>query len=222
MTQHPIPPAIAKIAPDGQLTARQRRHILLQIALRRSQPGTGSSHKFMRRRTAMLEWPDLRQLLRDFDWIIVGGVATRAYMPERMTKDLDILIRKQDEKAILEQLAAAGYKQMGQLSIAGYQLQAPDGIEVDLILGEQAWLDEALAKPQQDPANYPVLALPYLVLMKMNAGRGRDLGDISTMLGWATAEQLDKVRDVVARYSPQDSEDLESMIFLGQQERLYP
>ncbi|MFO7537167.1 MAG: hypothetical protein R6X32_03805 [Chloroflexota bacterium] len=41
-----LPAAIAKIAPDGKLTPRQRRRILLEMALRRVRPGTGSSHEY--------------------------------------------------------------------------------------------------------------------------------------------------------------------------------
>ena len=40
----------------------------------------------------MNPWPDLRPILKGIDWAIVDGVATRAYMPERMTKDLWILL----------------------------------------------------------------------------------------------------------------------------------
>lgn len=84
------------IAPDGNLTVRQTRRFLIDMALRRIRPGTGSSHEFMRRRTAMNYWPDLRPILQGLDWLIINGVATRAYMPERKTKDLDILVRYDD------------------------------------------------------------------------------------------------------------------------------
>ena len=53
MSQTDLPPAVAAIAPDGNLTPRQKRQLLIRIALKRVQPGTGSSHEFMRRRTAM-------------------------------------------------------------------------------------------------------------------------------------------------------------------------
>lgn len=153
---NPIPPAIARIAPDGQLSPRQKRRLLLKMALQRVRPGTGSSHEFMLRRTAMISWPDLRHILKGVDWVIVGGVATRAYMPERGTKDLDLLVRQE------------------------------------------------------------------LVLMKLDASRPQDVADISRMLGWADEAALDRVRQIVARYSPEDMDDLESLIFLGQQERLLP
>jgi len=89
---------------------------------------------------------------------------------------------------------------------------------VDVILGDYSWLDEALTQPRQDAAGYPVLALPYLVLMKMESSRGRDLGDMTTMLGLASAEELERMRAVAARHAPDEVEDLESLIYLGQVE----
>ncbi len=219
MTVNAIPPAIAKIAPDGKLTPRQTRRLLIEMALGRVRPGTGSSHEFMQRRTAMKSWPDLRDILAEIDWVIIGGVATRAYMPERATKDLDILVRQIDGQTALECLQDAGYKIVTQLSVPGFMLVSPKGVELDLIFGDKIWLDEALRNPERDPAGYPILGFPYLVLMKIDTGRGRDFGDVTTMLGWADDEALEAVREVVAKYSPQDSEDLESLIFIGKQER---
>lgn len=218
----PVPAPIARLAPDGKLTVRQKRRLLLDMALRRVRPGTGSSHEFMLRRTAMIEWPDLRNVLQGIEWVIVGGVATRAYMPERGTKDLDILVRRADEETILDRLIKAGYKVITPLAVPGYLLLSPEGIEVDVLLGDYPWLKLALKEMQQDAAGYPVIDLPYLVLMKLSASRPQDVADLSRMLGWADENMLERVRQIVARYSPQDVEDLESLIFLGQQERLDP
>jgi len=170
----------------------------------------------------MHPWPDLRSILVDIDWSIVGGVATRAYMPERVTQDLDVLVKADDGNRVLQRLQAAGFTLESKLAIPGYQLRSPEGVEIDLLLGNAPWLDEALAQPSKDPAGYPVLGLPYLVLLKLAASRAQDVADVSRMLGWANDEQLDEVRAVVARYSPQDAEDLESLIFIGRQEREDP
>ncbi|HKY55597.1 MAG TPA: hypothetical protein VJM08_14875 [Anaerolineales bacterium] len=214
-----IPPAIAKIAPDGNLTPRQKRRFMIDMLKRRVRPGTGSSHEFMRRRTAMNPWPDLRPILKGIDWAIVGGVATRAYMPERMTKDLDILVHQNDEKAVLARLEQAGYQKIERLAISGFAFRSTDGIEVDVLFGDYEWLKEALAQPARDLAGYPVISLPYLILLKMGAQRAQDWADVSRMLGLASDADLVKVRAVIARYTPEDSEDLESLIFIGKQER---
>lgn len=77
---------------------------------------------------------------------------------------------------------------------------------------------EALAHVRHDLAGYPVLDLPYLVIMKMISSRGRDFGDVTTMLGLASDAELDRVRQVVAHYAPDDLPDLESLIYLGRVE----
>ena len=214
----PIPPAIAAVSPDGQLTPAQRRRILIDISMRRIKPGTGSAPEFLRRRTAMTTWPDLSTVLQGIPWAVVGAVATRAYMPERATKDLDILVRRADGDEVMERLKAAGYKIVTPLAVPGFLVRSPEGVEVDVIMGDYPWLEEALAHLRRDPAGLPVLDLPYLVIMKIAASRGRDIGDLTTMLGLASDADLERVRAVVARYAPDDADDLESLIYLGQVE----
>jgi len=63
-----------------------------------------------------------------------------------------------------------------------------------------------------------VLALPYLVLMKLSSMRSQDWADVSRMLGLAGEAELERVRDVVGRYSSEDLEDLEALIDLGRRE----
>ncbi|MDI6768882.1 MAG: hypothetical protein QMD04_04325 [Anaerolineales bacterium] len=217
-----VPPAIAKIAPDGNLSPRQLRRFMIDMVKRRIKPGTGSGHDFMRRRTAMNPWPDLRPILKGFQWAIVGGVATRAYMPERTTKDLDIVVHEKDGAEVIKILEQAGYRVVSKLAIPGYLMLSPDGTELDVIFGKCRWLKEALAHTKQDPAGYPVIGLPYLILMKMSAQRTRDMGDLGTLLGWASDTDLDEVRAVVQKYTPEDLEDLEALIFLGKKEQEIP
>jgi hypothetical protein len=210
-----VPPAIAEIAPDGRLTPAQRRRILIDISKRRIRPGTGSAPEFLSRRTAMNPWPDLRPILQGIPWVVVGAVATRAYMPERATKVMDILVRLIDGDEVRERLEAAGYKAVAPLAVPGYLFRSPEGVEVDVIFGEYPWLDEALASPRQDTAGYPVLDLPHLVIMKLEAPRVQDTADLSRMLGLGSDEELNRVRKMVARYAPEAADDLESLIFLG-------
>lgn len=166
----------------------------------------------------MNPWPDLRPVLHEIPWCVVGGVATRAYMPERATKDLGILVRANDGEVVRGRLEAAGYCHVSSLTIPGFLMQSPEGIEVDVILGKYPWLDEALAHPFEDAAGYPVLDLPYLALMKIAVSRAQDVADLSRMLGLASEEELARVRAVTARYAPHEAEDLESLIYLGQVE----
>ena len=217
-----IPPKIAAIAPDGNLTPRQRRRLKLEMVKRRQKPGTGSAHEFLRRRTADIQWPDLREILTGIPWVVVGDVATRAYMAERMTQKMDVLVHERDGEEVRKRLEAAGYIFVSRLVIPGDHLRSPQGVRVDLIHGCYPWLDKVLAHPHHDAAGYSVIALPYLVLLKMWATHLQDWADITRMLSTATDEQINEVRKVIAQHSPEDSDDLETMIYLGKREMETP
>ena len=167
----------------------------------------------------MNPWPDLRLILTGIDWVIVGGVATRSYMPERMTKDLDILIRERDSEEVIARLAEAGYQVSARLAIPGVLMVSPEGVEVDILFGKYSWLENALKDVTRDAAGYPTIGLPYLILLKMEAQRAQDWADVSRMLGWASDAEVDAVRAVFQRYAPEDVEDLESLVYIGRQER---
>ncbi len=166
----------------------------------------------------MIDWPDLRDILKAIPWAIVGGVATRAYMPERMTQDLEVLVASADAPEARRRLEDAGFEVVGPLTIPGLVLRSPAGVEIDLLFGDAPWVNEAVAEPARDAAGYPVVGLPYLVLMKLQATRDQDWTDITRMLGGATEDRLMTVRAVVGRYTPADVEDLETMIYLGKRE----
>ena len=167
----------------------------------------------------MQQFPDLRDVLQGIDWVVIGAVAARAYMPERATQDLNILVRTADEERVTARLEAAGDRREAELGIPGAAFARPGEPEVDVLFGDPPWLEEALAAPGRDPAGFPVLALPYLVLMKLAAGRVRDVADVTTMLGWADDDAIAAVRAAVSHYSPADRDDLESLIYLGRRER---
>ena len=216
MTDDRDPETVTGTSSAAVTTARR---LIIDMALARAQAGAGSSPSFMHRRTAMQHFPDLRDVLQGIDWLAVGAVAARAYMPERATQDLDILVRAAEADRVAARLEAAGYARVAELGIPGAAFARAGEPEVDVLFGEQPWLEEALAGPDSDPAGLPVLALPYLVLMKLAAGRARDIADVATMLGWADEAALEAVRDAIDRYSPADASDLESLIYLGQRER---
>jgi hypothetical protein len=190
------------------------------MALRRQRPGTGSGLDFLMQRTATVQWPDLTDILSPIEWAVVGAAATRLYMPERATKDFDIAIAVQEAERVRRKLTIAGYVRTGELSIGGSRWQSPDGIQIYVIEGHEEWWPQALAAAQsnRDEQGLPVLPFPYLILMKFNASRTIDLGDIARMVGLANEDQLQQVRALFRRYAPTDLEDLESLILLGRLE----
>jgi len=169
-------------------------------------------------------WPDLSSALGEVPWAVAGAVATRHYMPERMTGDLDALIAVSDGPTARDRLRAAGYVYLGELSIGGssWQTTGQAGTHVDVLECHAAWCREAIgdAAGNRDIQGLPILPLPYLVVMKLQASRVQDVGDLARMLGQATPETLQQVRDVVRQLAPADVDDLESLISLGRLEMM--
>lgn len=196
--------------------ARERRRRYLEIALRRARPGTGSSPAFYRRRDWSALAVDLSSIKTPY--VIVGAVAARLYMPERATHDIDLLVHVSDREALAAELDRMGFTKQGNLSIGGSTWIAADGQGIDVIESGEPWVREALESAVRSPDGLPVIRLPYLVLLKLTASRGQDVADLSKMLGLATPEARDEIRRVVRRYQPEDLEDLESLIALGELE----
>ncbi len=196
------------------------RRILLDLAMKRQHPGTGSAREFLIKRTTNKLWPNLNLVLEPLNWAVVGAVATRLYMPERATLDFEIIIHAVDGKEARRKLSAAGFIYRGELSVGGSSWTTPEGESVDVLESKDKWLTQALEEAQtnKDAQGLPIMPLQYLALMKFRAGRVQDLADITRMLGQADDTTLDAVRTVFAEYHPSDIEDLESMITLGKLE----
>lgn len=167
-----------------------------------------------------MQWPDLTPVFGDLPWAVVGAVATRLYMPERMTRDLDVAVAFVNAVIAREKLKAAGWIQEGPLTIGGTKWTSPDGVSVDVLEGYPVWWTQALQEAQsnRDAQGLPILPLPYLVLMKFQAGRVNDIADITRMLGQADDENLEKTRQLFEDYEVDGLEDLESLIILGRLE----
>lgn len=196
----------------------QRRKLYIQIALRRCRPGSGSSIEFLRKRTWNRPVTNIKAIIKQTPFVVVGGIATRLYMPERMTDDIDILVLTEDADNIYRELAEAGSMKVGELSIGGSSWQLPDGNILDVIESQQPWVAGAIANPNTAPDNLPIIGLPYLIVMKLQASRGIDMGDLTRMLGGADRRALDLIRKTVKTYLPDAVEDLESLIVLGKLE----
>lgn len=194
-----------------------RRHFYIQVAKKRVRPGSGSGPETLWARTWRRPVFDLRTITK-VPFVVIGGVATRLYAPERMTDDLDILIESQNAAALSADLTKGGCQKQGNLSIGGSHWSLPDGVALDILEESASWAAEAIAHPESGPESLPVIALPYLVLMKMRAGRAIDIGDLSRILGAADDASLAQTRSVMAANLPDGVEDLESLIQLGRLE----
>jgi hypothetical protein len=199
-----------------------RRKQYIALVQKRVRPGSGSSLAFMQSRTWAYPVADLNRIIQKTPFVVVGGVATRLYMPERMTLDIDILVSSQEAPGLYQELNEASGKQIGVLTIGGSSWQLPDGTVLDVIESSEAWVPQAVQNPNIDPTGLPIVTLPYLVLMKLQASRAQDIADLSRMLGGADEALLGQVRTVVRTYMDDAAEDLESLITLGKLEYQVP
>lgn len=161
--------------------------------------------------------PDLVPVLGSLRWALVGGVALRAYAPERMTLDVDIVVHKRDATKAREAFVEAGYEITGELSIGGFtaRQETPDAMPVDVIVRDDPWLEDALKNPNLDAAGYPVLPRPYLTLLKLQAGRTQDLADVQQLLAATPPDERASTRRLVEVQAPDLAEDYESLITLS-------
>ena len=206
------------------MDTRRLRREFIALARRLQRPGSGSTVAFLEGRSAQMRVPNLTGVLGPLPWAVVGAVATRLYMPERATQDLDIAVRVEDASEVRRRLSDAGFAHQGELSIGGSSWRSPGGVIVDVLEVSEPWFAQALAEAgrNRDAQGLPVLPLPYLALMKFQAGRVQDLADVTRMLGQANDETPDLVRRLFSQYSGGDLEHLESLIQLGQLEMRPP
>ena len=187
---------------------------IVVLALRRGARGTGSSPAFLDRRTAMQPLPDL-SALDAIPWVLVGGIALRAFMPERATLDVDLMIHAQDEAAARSALEAAGYRVAGILAIGGFTVEMPGQMPIDVLTSSAPWLDVALAHPARDAAGYPIMPRPYLMLLKLEAGRPQDCVDVQRMLRDTPPAERTATRALINQYLPDLVEDYDALITLA-------
>lgn len=194
-----------------------RKDFLARVS-RRVRPGSGSAPALLRERTFEYGTPDLKFLETSVPFVVVGGLATRLYMPERMTLDTDILVLPDDVPASEAALTKAGATKEGPLAIGGSVWRLSSGGRLDLLALDEPWTEEAVRHPVRGQEGPPYIQLPFLVLMKLASGRVQDLADISRMLGAAEPETLDPVMARVEKFRPQDLDDLKSLVRLGKLE----
>ncbi|PSM48427.1 hypothetical protein C7Y66_14480 [Chroococcidiopsis sp. CCALA 051] len=194
------------------------RKQFIALVMKRIKPGSGSSLEFLKSRTWNNPVTDIKSYLALTPFVIIGGVATRLYMVERSTSDLDILVLKENATRAERELKAAGAKFSGSLNFGGTSWQLPDGSSLDVIESGEPWAKDAIQNPNYSPNGLPVISLPYLVITKLQASRSQDLADISRMLGGAESEVLQQVRNAVKTYASDAVEDLEALIEAGKME----
>lgn len=128
-------------------------------------------------------------------YAVVGGNAVASWVATvdegavRNTRDVDLLIRREDLEAVTAALEAVGFVRGELLDVVmfrdGEEGKPSEAIHI-LFAGEKTRPDHLLAAPEietvQDPANFRVITLETLVVMKLMSNRRKDQVHIEDMI----------------------------------------
>src|SRR2546421_6136721 len=120
-------------------------------------------------------------------YAVVGGNAVASWVATvdegaiRNTRDVDLLVRRSDLPAITSALEQAGFVRDELLDVIMFR-DGPEGKPSEaihlLFTGEKTRPDHPLPAPDiqavQDPANFAVIALESLIVMKLLSNRAKD------------------------------------------------
>ena len=152
-------------------------------------------------------------------FVIVGGVATALYMPQRMTLDLGVLVVAGQAAEFHRELLEHGFVRESALDVGGSRWQSANGDRLAVLESAEAWVSDAVGAPNRSPTGLPVVALPYLVMIKLDASRAQDIADVSRMMALADEPTRERVREAVGRYRGLgDVDDVNSLTALGELE----
>src|SRR5437588_5534418 len=154
-------------------------------------------------------------------YAVVGGNAVASWVATvdegavRNTRDIDLLVRRSDLSAVTAALEQAGFVHGELLDVVMFR-DGPEGKPSEavhlLFAGEKTRPDHLLPAPEiqtvDDPANFRVITLESLVLMKLMSNRDKDRTHLRDMIGvrlidasWLTklppklAERLQQILD---------------------------
>ena len=110
-------------------------------------------------------------------WAVAGGLAMHLYGSERLTKDVDIIASKNLSLIPDHQLTFGG---------SSYTLQVGKyAVQIDWLVrndGYRKYYEAALREAIEFPNGLRIVTPEWLVILKINAGRQKDLDDIVFLL----------------------------------------
>jgi hypothetical protein len=129
-------------------------------------------------------------------YAVVGGNAVASWVATidegavRNTRDVDLLVRRSDLPAIIAALEGAGFLHEELLDVVMFR-DGPTGKPSEavhlLFAGERTRSDHSLPAPEietvSNPANYAVISLESLVLMKLLSNRDKDRTHLRDLIG---------------------------------------
>lgn len=135
---------------------------------------------------------------------IIGGLAVGAYSPPRTTQDVDFMVPNSALNTIQE------LGDTSPLSMwAGYEGVSVnvDGIDIDFVF--LGGLPESILTDGPKIQGVHVISPEGLILMKLHAGRAKDVADVTEILK-AEKVDVDKIKDFLGEHDSMLLEDFES------------
>jgi hypothetical protein len=138
---------------------------------------------------------DVLSQLEGLDYAICGGVAVAYWVTGRKptSRELDLLIREEDLEEARDRLREIGCYVGG---YGGIDLTAVvvncGALKVDLIVAEKVWEQDGL-DVAVSVGDVRVLRPEFLVMMKLESAREKDVEDIILLLGKVNFEKLRKM-----------------------------
>lgn len=145
---------------------------------------------------------------RGLRWFVFGAQAVAVRGAPRATQDLDVTVEIERDQlpALLTSLAARGvrhrYPDLAEQLLASgsvLPLVHTSGMEIDLVIagsGLEALALERATRVSIDGVSAPVAHATDLVVMKVLAGRGKDLDDVRALLASGDVD-LDIARELL-------------------------
>lgn len=136
----------------------------------------------------------------EIDWAIAGGLAMHLYGSPRMTKDVDIIASQSLPVPSEQRLTFGG---------SSYTLQIGKyAVPVDWIVrsaGYRKYYLAALKEALELPNGLRIVTPEWLVILKINAGRQKDLHDIVFLLKQQKLVERSTVRQKVIETAGEDA-----------------
>jgi hypothetical protein len=152
--------------------------------------------------------------LEGIDYAICGGVAVSYWVTGRKPtlRELDLLIREEDLEELRDRLREIGCRVGG---YGGVDLTAVvvncGSLQVDLIVAEKAWEQDGLDMAVR-VGDVRVLRPEFLIMMKLESAREKDVEDIILLLGKVNFEKLRKmVKDYMGIHYVEELEALKEI-----------
>lgn len=152
------------------------------------------------------------------EFAVIGGLGVRAYVQQRTTDDIDVILRGDDYSEASRRILDLGFETDGLVDLGGDQFikyASPSGVDLDVMLALKAYQQEAIsnaARMEFPGGGVRVVSPEYLILFKLDAMRGfdSDESDVRALIR-AGVVDVNRVEALVEEHLPYLLDDFRSL-----------